>query len=410
MYMKFSQFLAILNCYIGQEKSQLDFMYLCFQRVMVPPFTEEDSALEENDNYYPFSKKSDESTAKKVCSGERPLAKATARFVKGHFDRSNLASAIDEMDDVVKENLCNDLKKHGVICDIDSAGDVVSSLFLQFVEAAIDENDTIQTGLSASAEIRAESGDATNQDTLLLIEVGNKCPLCNAPLLVHNGKGKNVKRYKITQILPDNVSRDLYLAFSKHSRVHGKYNHPDNLIAMCTECSTDYLSEPTEEEFLHLLEIKKALQQRNKLRLGMDNVGLESEISEVVNGMVNIDKAGELAELRMDALKVRQKIEPTNKLLIDSITDDITHYYNYIEGLFSVFVGRESGTFDRIASEVRLAYQKIKNEGLSQEAVVEYMTNWLKEKLPVGQRNQMAISAVISFFVQNCEVFDEISE
>lgn len=67
--MKFSQFLVILNCYIGQEKSQLDFMYLCFQRVMVPPFTEEDSALEENDNYYPFSKKSDESTAKKVYSG-----------------------------------------------------------------------------------------------------------------------------------------------------------------------------------------------------------------------------------------------------------------------------------------------------------------------------------------------------
>ena len=142
----------------------------------------------------------------------------------------------------------------------------------------------------------------------------------------------------------------------------------------------------------------------------MDDVGLESEISEVINGMININKAGELAKLRMDALKVRQKIEPTNKLLIDSITDDITHYYNYIEGLFADIDGRESGTFDRIASEVRLAYQKIKNEGLSQEAVVEYMTNWLKEKLPVGQRNQMAISAVISFFVQNCEVFDEISE
>ena len=408
--MKFSQLLAILNCYIGQEKSQLNFMYLCFQRVMVPPYTEEDSALEENDNYYPFSKKSEESTAKKVYSGERPLAKATARFVKGHFDGRNLASAIDEMDDVVKENLCNDLKKYGVPCDIDSVGDVVSPLFLQFVEAAIDENDTIQTGLSASAEIRAESGDATNQDTLLLIEVGNKCPLCNAPLLVRNGKGKNVKRYKITQILPDHVSRDLYLTFSKHSRTYGNYDHPDNLIAMCTECSTDYLSEPTEEEFLHLLAIKKALQQRNKLLQGMDDVGLESEISEVVNGMKNIDRAGELVELRMDALKVRQKIEPTNKLLIDSVTDDVTHYYCYIESLFADIDGKESGTFDRIASEVRLAYQKIKNEGLSQEAVFKYMADWLKEKMPIGQRNDMAINAVISFFIQNCEVFDEISE
>ncbi len=408
--MKFSQFLTILNCYIGQEKSQLDFMYLCFQRVMVPPFTEEDIAREGNDNYYPFSKKSEESSAKKVYSGERPLAKPTARFVKSHFKGTDLIYAIDEMDDDVKENLCNDLKKHGVICDVDSVGDVVSSLFLQFVEAAIDENDTIQTGLSASAEIRTESGDATNQDALLLIEVGNKCPLCNAPLLILNGKGKNVKRYKITQIFPDNVSRDLYLAFSKHLQSYCDYNHPDNLIALCAECSVDYLSVPTEKEFLHLQTIKKALQQRSKLQQSMDGVELEEEISNVVYGMMNIDKAGALAELRMDALKVSQKIEPTNRMLIDSITDDVTRYYRYIEELFTDIDGKASGTFDRIASQVRLVYQKIKSERMPQETVFEYMADWLKEKLPVGQRNNMAINAVISFFVQNCEVFDEIPE
>ena len=410
MYMKFSHLLTILNCYIGQDKSQLDFMYLCFQRVMVPPFTEAELKLDENDSYYPFSKKSEESTAKKVYSGERPLAKTTARFVKGHFDGNRLVSAIDEMDDVVKENLCNDLKRHGVICDADSVGDYVSSLFLQFIEAAINENDTIQTGIIVSAEVTAESNNTTNQDTLLLIEVDNKCPICGTPLIVHNGKGKTIKRYKITQIFPDNINRDLYLTFSKHSRLNGIYNHPNNLIALCTECSTDYLSDPTEKEFLRLYSMKTALQHRNKLRQDMYNVGLESEICDVVYGMINIDKAGELAELRMDALKVRQKINPTNKLLIDSITDDITHYYSYIEGLFADIDGKSSGTFDRIASEVHLAYQKIKNEKLSQENIFEYMIDWLKEKLPTEHRNDIAISTVISFFVQNCEVFDEISE
>jgi len=408
--MKFSQLLAILNCYIGQEKSQLDFMYLCFHRVMVSPFTEEELAIEGNDDYYPFSKKSEESAAKKVYSGERPLAKATARFVKGHFDGSDFVSAIDEMDDVVKQNLCNDLKKHGVICDVDSVGEAVSALFLQFIEAAIDENDTIQTGLSASAEIRAESDEATNQETLLLIEVGNKCPLCNAPLLVRNVKGKNVKRYKITQIFPDNISRDLYLTFRKHSHISVDNNHPDNLIALCAECSADYLSEPTEEEFRHLQTTKMALQQRNKLRQGMDDVGLESEISEVVYGMINIDKAGDSAELRMDALKVRQKIEPTSKLLINSISDDVLHYYSYIESLFADIDGKYSGTFNHIAIEVRLAYQKTKNEGLSQETIFEYMVDWFKGKLPDEQKHELAIRAVVSFFVQNCEVFNEISE
>ena len=408
--MKFCEYLKILNCYIGEEKSQPDFMYELFSLFVSEPYTDEEIKRDENDEYYPFSTLCGADISKKIYKGNRVLPKAAARFMISHFQKGTFVELIEETDDNVRENLCTQLSSCGIECNIDNVAEVAANCFHSFLEAAIDENDTIQTGLSASSEIRAESGDTTNQDTLLLLEVGNKCPLCSAPLMVSSRKGKNVKRYKITQIFPNDVSRDLYLDFSKHSQTHGNYDHPDNLIALCSECSTDYLSVPTKEEFIHLQKIKKTLQQRNKLRQGMDDVAIESEISEVVNGMINIDKAGELTELRMDALKVRQKIAPTNKLLIDSVTDDITHYYSFIEGLFTDIDGKESGTFDRIASEVRLAYQKIKSEGLSQDAVFEYMTDWLKENLPIEHRNDMAISAVISFFVQNCEVFDEIYE
>ena len=286
----------------------------------------------------------------------------------------------------------------------------ITDVYIKSFDARRNEISFVQSyGISNMDILDEASADATNQDTMFLLEVGNKCPLCSARLMVRNGKGKTVKRYKITQIFPDNVSRDLYLAFSKYSDMHGNYNYPDNLIALCAECSADYLSEPTEKEFLHLQTTKIALQQRNKLRQGMDDIGLESEISEVVYGMINIDKAGEITELRMDALKVRQKIEPTSKLLIDAISDDVLHYYGYIESLFADIDGKDSGTFNRIALEVRLAYQKIKNGGLSQGNIFEYMVDWFKGKLPDEQKHELAIRAVVSFFVQNCEVFDEIS-
>ena len=408
--MKFSQLLSILNCYIGQEKSQLDFMYLCFQNIMVTPFTKNDVILERNDKYYPFSKKSEESAAKKVYSGERPLAKNTARFVKGHFDRTGIASVIDEMDDIVKENLCTDLKKHGILCTIDDVSDVVSDLFLKFIEAAIDENDIIPTGLFATGEVRIESNTTTNQDTLLLIEVDNKCPLCGAPLMFRNSKGKNVKRYKVTQIFPDNIKRDLYLSFSKTSYSFINYNHSDNLIALCTDCSIDYLSDPTKEEFCHLQAIKKAIQQRFNIRQSMADVGLEPEIAAVVNGLINITNSGQLQELRMDALRIKDKIEPKNKLLIDAITDDVTHYYSYIKHLFADIDDIKSGTFDQIASEIHLVYKKIVKTGISQTEIFEYISNWIKENLSIENQNDIAIKAVISFFIQNCEVFDEISK
>lgn len=408
--MKFCEYLKILNCYIGEEKSQPDFMYELFSLFISEPYTDEDIKRDENDEYYPFSTLCGADISKKVYKGDRVLSKAASRFMISHFQKDKFVEFMEKKDEAVLKNLCLQFSSYGIECNIDNVADIASDCFRSFLEAAIEENDTIQNGLSAGAEIRAESGNATNQDTLLLLETDNKCPLCGAPLIVRNGKGKTVKRYKITQIFPENVSRDLYLTFSKFSRMHGDYEDPDNLIALCAGCSTDYLSELTTEEFLHLKKIKKSLKQRRKLRQGLDSIDLETKISDVVNGMININKSGKLAELRMDALKVRQKIEPTNRLLIDSVTDDVTHYYSYIEGLFADVDGKECGTFDRIASEVRLAYQKIKNNGLSQDDIFLYMSGWLKGKLPVEHQNDMAISAVISFFVQNCEVFDEISE
>ena len=408
--MKFCEYLKILNCYIGEEKSQPDFMYELFSLFVSEPYTDEDIKHDENDEYYLFSSLCGTDIAKKVYKGNRILPKAASRFMISHFQKDKFVEFLGNKDETVLKNLCLQLSSCGIECDIDNVADMASDCFYSFLVAAINENDTIQTGLYASAEIRSESNSATNQDTLLLLEVDNKCPLCGAPLMVHNSKGKNIKRYKITQIFPENVSRVLYLTFSKHSRIHGDYEHPDNLIALCSGCSTDYLSEPTIEEFLQLQKTKKALQQRIKLRQSLDNIDLETKISDVVNGMININKSGELTELRMDALKVRQKIVPTNRLLIDSVTDDVTHYYSYIEGLFADIDGKESGTFDRIASEVRLAYQKIKNNGLSQSEIFTYMAGWLKGKLSIEYQNDMAVSVVISFFIQNCEVFDEISK
>ena len=408
--MKFCEYLKILNCYIGEEKSQPDFMYELFSLFVSEPYTDEDIKRDENDEYYPFSTLCGADISKKVYKGVRVLPKATSRFMISHFQKDNFINFLETKDETVLKNLCSQLSSYGIECNLDNVADVVSDCFHSFLEAAIDENDNIHTGIYASANITSETSNATNQDTLLLLEVNNKCPLCGAPLMVRNVKGKNIKRYKVTQIFPENVSSDLYLTFNKYSQIHGDYEHPDNLIALCAECSTDYLSEPTTEEFLRLQGIKKSLQQRRKLRQELDSIDLETKISDVVNGMININKSGKLAPLRMDALKVRQKIKPSNRLLIDSVTDDVTHYYSYIESLFADIDEKKSGTFDLIASEVRLAYQKIKSNGLSQDDIFTYMSGWLKRKLSIEHQNDMAINAVISFFVQNCEVFDEISE
>jgi len=59
-------------------------------------------------------------------------------------------------------------------------------------------------------------------------------------------------------------------------------------------------------------------------------------------------------------LRISQKIEAQNSLLLISVMDDVVHYYRYIEDLFSQAEVIRTGIFNTIASEFRLAYLKIK--------------------------------------------------
>lgn len=69
-----------------------------------------------------------------------------------------------------------------------------------------------------------------------------------------------------------------------------------------------------------------------------------------------------------------------------------------------------TGDFNLIASEVKLAYQKLDNGLLSQDEIVNGLAEWIKNKSGVGSKNMRACHIVVAFFIQNCEVFREISK
>ncbi|GHU95583.1 hypothetical protein FACS1894208_08650 [Clostridia bacterium] len=64
--------------------------------------------------------------------------------------------------------------------------------------------------------------------------------------------------------------------------------------------------------------------------------------------------------------------------------------------------------FDEVAVEIHLAFLKADKDGLSQEQIFEILVN----KIRGGNLTLTvtACEAVIAFFVQNCEVFNVITE
>ena len=68
-----------------------------------------------------------------------------------------------------------------------------------------------------------------------------------------------------------------------------------------------------------------------------------------------------------------------------------------------------TGDFELIASEVKIAFKKLDNGTLSQDEIVEYLAEWIKNKTGVGNQHITACRIVVAYFIQNCEVFNEIS-
>ena len=69
-----------------------------------------------------------------------------------------------------------------------------------------------------------------------------------------------------------------------------------------------------------------------------------------------------------------------------------------------------TGDFDLIASEIETTYKRLDNGQLSQDEVVNELAEWIKNKSGVGNKNMRACHIVVAYFIQNCEVFHEISE
>ena len=92
-------------------------------------------------------------------------------------------------------------------------------------------------------------------------------------------------------------------------------------------------------------------------------------------------------------------------MLKKAINDDVIMYYPFIEKQFSLLDGVEGATFNIIRSEVTTCYEKYEREGLDQNDIYNSLVDWLIQAKGLTDRHRTAASVMVSFFVQNCDVF-----
>ena len=334
---------------------------------------------------------------KNACTSAAMLSEAVTHFKENVIPFLNPYMADDMYESLIKvvqddTDMAARKKKHfQKLFDEDKSAEFLANLLLYLVNRT-----------NRLSDIPLEINDIP-----LLAEADYQCPVCHSPL-VDYVKTTAIKRYGIVSLYPESI--DDYEAEFTGIVPPKRIDAKDNRIALCRDHAEEYRVEPTREDYLRLTEIKMKMSANYALRADANDVALDEEIKMVLLGLVGDIDEDTLVELPMEALRIDQKIQPENHLLRNDETTRVLRYYNFINDMFSSMERDGTGDFENIASEVNITYKKLDNGTLSQEEIVDHLAEWIRNKAKVSNNYLRACHIVVAYFIQNCEVFHEISE
>lgn len=246
------------------------------------------------------------------------------------------------------------------------------------------------------------------EQSILFNQVDGICPLCQKPLAYEKG-GKPQKLFQIAHIYPLHPS-DYEKELLKNEPVLfiNDSNELNNLIALCPNSHTQ-LDKPTIlDSYRKIYKIKKELIEEEQIKNIYSSYEIEKDIVLIINSMGS-DSYDYSETIDYNLIKITEKISPENKYLIRRVKEDVASYYLLIRKLFAdLDKSNNSTTFDSIATQIKSFYLKIKTITDDQEQIYEHIATWLFSKNRIGSKE--AYKIIVSFFIQDCEVFSDVSK
>ena len=174
-------------------------------------------------------------------------------------------------------------------------------------------------------------------------------------------------------------------------------------ILLCKNCYELLKGGVSEEEKKKLREKKQKLYIDNKYREELDDIKLEEEIEEIIRALVTV-KGKDLIPLDYEPKDVEEKIGD-DFLLMDDVKGYVVKYFNFIQGLLKNIDSESKHKDVFIADEIKRLYLSVSDRPGSKQDKYNEMVSWLETK--TGSRSRKACEIVISYYIQDCEVFEK---
>lgn len=253
--------------------------------------------------------------------------------------------------------------------------------------------------------LRKRKNPGNGEQQLYLKEVNFTCPLCGKDLRNRSQRKQN-KLYEIAHIYPNSPTPEQRRVLADAPRLGENSESFENKIALCRDCHASQDYHTTLADYMKLYDKKKSCLENENLRNIVMDIPLHEAIAEVVKRIVVV-REDELS-LNYTPVELAKKFSAEETLLKMSIRAYATQYYPYIRDLFREKEGRDNFVMEAFCLMVKSKFLEMAAVTTDKRKIFDQMTQWFQNRALTDRRD--ACEALTAFFVQNCEVFYEITE
>lgn len=247
----------------------------------------------------------------------------------------------------------------------------------------------------------------TENDKLILYsEVEGMCPLCPNSLM-YEKNSQNRKNFEIAHIYPLNPKKEELELLNREEKLSSNPNNLNNLICLCVSCHTKFDKPRTLDEYKELVAIKKALLRQTKDKALWNNTKIEKDIEEIIRILATeeIDLSKEDI-LKYDPKEIDRKVNDTiTPLTKRKIHRNVQDYFQIVKSKFIELDKITPLTTETISSQVKTHFLLLckEHKKINQKVIFDALVSWVSKR--TKQDNDDASEILISYFIQNCEVF-----
>lgn len=245
------------------------------------------------------------------------------------------------------------------------------------------------------------------QKTLLMEEVGNRCPLCGRPIVSYKPNAAT-RRFEVAHVYPNKPTEYEKILLKGVPRLGESSEDIKNKIALCVRCHKDYDRKKTVESYMKLYNIKAVGSNKITAKHMLANENIEEELVNIILKLdiLSPNEIRNTKKLPKKVLTIKQKISDEKWLLQQKVIANVTGYFSYISKTFKA-QGFPTTQYELIRRRMNFLYWEAKLQELEADAIFDVLTDWLMSKT---QASREACEIMVSYFVQNCDIYGEDSK